>query len=103
MANKEQIKELVVQTANLAVAEMAKPENQHLTGEEKEHKVCEFVAGIVKNLLSPVCPPVAWIPQELIANFLDYEVDEVQEVISEIDVKSFVKKQYNRIKHLFKK
>lgn len=90
-----QIKEVAVQLANVAISAAA---NEDLTGEEKERRVIEFLVKLDDGL-----PLVGFISNELEADLLDLGVDKVQEYIAKLDIKAFVKKQYNRIKHIFKK
>ena len=88
----QEIKEIATQLANVVIANAA---NKELTGEEKEHKVCEFLATLDNSL-----PVANFIPDTLEAEILDAGIDKVQEFFAKVDVKSFVKKCYNRIKHL---
>ena len=88
----QEIKEIATQLANVVIANAA---NKNLTGEEKEHKVCEFLATLDNSL-----PAANFIPDSLEADILDAGIDKVQEFFTKVDVKSFVKKCFNRIKHL---
>lgn len=69
-----------------------------LTGEEREHQVCESLACAAGAI-----PYINIIPQELRAKILEFGVDELEEFFSKIDIKAFVKKHYERVKHFFKK
>lgn len=90
-AKAAKIKDVAVQLANVAIVNY---NDKSLTGEEREHKVCQFLANLTNMI-----PQVAWIPDELIADVLDAGVDNIQEFYGE-DVKPFVKKCFNRIMHI---
>lgn len=89
------VKEVATQLANVVIANAA---NEDLTGEEKEHKVFEF---LVK--LDDALPVADFIPNSLEALILETGVDKIQAYFAEHDIKTLVKKLYQRIKHLFKK
>ncbi len=88
-------KELATQ---VAIQVMTTVSTEELTGEEKEAKVCEFLAKLDDNIIG-----LNFIPNALEAQILDFGIDKVQEFVSNIDIKAFVKKHYERIKHFFKK
>ena len=90
-----EVKETAIKLANLVIADAA---DKDLTGEEKEHRVIEF---LVK--LDDALPVANFIPNALEAEIIEIGVDKIQEYFSKLDVKSLVKKCYQRIKHLFKK
>ena len=92
---KEDVKEIAIQIANLAIAEASAKDK---SGEEKEHEVCEFLANLTNMI-----PIVQFLPDELVADALDLGLDKIQEYFNNHDIKVFVKKLYNRIKHIFKK
>ena len=95
MATQEQIKEVAVQLANVAIAAAV---NEKLTGEEKERKVIEFLVKLDDNI-----PMVNFIPNALEAEILDVGLDNLQAFFADHNPKEFVKKCFNRIKHLFGK
>ena len=88
----QEIKEIATQLANVVIANAA---NKELTGEEKEAKVCAFLATLDNSI-----PMANFIPDTLEAEILDAGIDKVQEFFTKVDIKSFVKKCFNRIKHL---
>ena len=88
----QELKEIATQLANVVIANAA---NKELTGEEKERKVCEFLATLDNSI-----PMANFIPDALEAEILDAGIDKVQEFFAKVDVKAFVKKCFNRIKHL---
>ena len=88
----QEIKEVATQLANVVIANAA---NKKLTGEEKEAKVCAFLATLDNSI-----PMANFIPDALEAAILDAGIDKIQEFFSKVDMKSFVKKCFNRIKHL---
>jgi len=69
-----------------------------LTGEEREHQVCESLSCAMGAI-----PYVNMIPQELRAKILEFGADEVEEFLSKVDIKAFVKTHYERIKHFLKR
>ena len=95
MTNEAKIKEVAIQLTNLAIVNYNDPT---LTGEEREHKVCQFLASLTNAI-----PTVAWVPDEIIADGLDVTWDAVQEYLNTHNPIDWVKKQYQRIKHLFHK
>ena len=84
--------------AQVAIQVMTTVSTEELTGEEKEAKVCEFLAKLDNGI-----PFAGYIPDALEAQLLDYGIDKIQEYIAKSDIKAFVKKHYQRIKHFFKK
>lgn len=94
-----ELKEIAVQLANVLIANAA---DEKLTGEEKEHRVIEFMVKLDDNL-----PFIGALSNELEASIVEVGVDKVQAYIHEMNIagniKSFVKKCYNRIRHIFKK
>ena len=95
MATKEEIKEIAVQLTNVVIANAA---DEDLTGEEKEHKVIEFLVKLDDNL-----PIANFIPNVLEAQIIEAGVDNVQAYFKDHSPIDFVKKCYQRIKHLIKK
>ena len=91
---KEEIKEAAIQLTNVVIAAAAE---EDLTGEEKEAKVCDFLATLDNSI-----PGANFIPDSLEAKILDIGIDKLQEFFKD-DIKPFIKKCYERIKHLFKK
>jgi len=89
------VKETAVKLVNLVIADA---QDKDLSGEEKEHKVCEF---LVK--LDDALPVADFIPNALEAEILEFGVDKIQEYFAKLDIKALVKKCYERIKHLFHK
>lgn len=89
------VKETAIKLANLVITDAA---NKDLSGEEKEHRVIEF---LVK--LDDALPVADFIPNALEAEIVEIGVDKIQEYFSKHDIKAFVKKCYERIKHIFKK
>lgn len=89
------VKETAIKLANLVIANAV---DKDLTGEEKEHSVCEFLVKLDDNL-----PIANFIPNALEAEILEAGVDKVQAYFAEHDIKVLVKKLYERIKHFFKK
>lgn len=85
------VKETAIQLTNVVIANYA---NEELTGEEKEAKVCEFLATLDNSI-----PGANFIPDTLEAKLLDIGLDKLQEFFVD-DIKPFVKKCYERIKHL---
>ena len=88
----QEIKEIATQLANVVIANAA---NKELTGEEKERKVCEFLATLDNSI-----PMASFIPDTLEAAILDAGIDAVQAFFEKVGVTQFVKKCYTRIKHL---
>ena len=93
--SESEVKEVAIQLANVLISNAA---NEDLDGEAKETKVIEF---IVK--LDDMLPIANFIPNALEAQMLDIGLDIIQEYFKKHDIKDFIKKCYNRIKHLFKK
>lgn len=91
MTNKEQIKEVAMQLANVAIVNY---NDQTLTGEEREHKVIEFLVKLDDNI-----PMVNFIPNALEAQIVEIGVDKLQEFFGD-NLQPFVKKCFNRIKHI---
>lgn len=89
-----EVKEVAYQVANLAISVAA---DKDLTGTQKEAEVCEFLAKLDDNI-----PVIGAISNELEAKVLEIGADEIKKVYAE-DVVPFVKKCYERIKHIFKK
>ena len=89
--SKEEIKEVAVQLANVAIVNY---NDQSLTGEEREHKVIEFLVKLDDNI-----PMVNFIPNALEAQIAEIGVDKLQEFYGE-DIQPFVKKCFGRIKHI---
>lgn len=85
-----EVKEVAIQLANLVIADAA---NKELTGEEKEAKVCEFLATLDNSI-----PVASFIPDSLEAKILEIGVDEVQAFLTKTGITPFVKKCFNRIK-----
>jgi len=90
-----EVKEVAVQLANVVMANVA---NEDLTNEEKEHKVIEFLVTLDDGF-----PGVGFIPNSLEAAIVEVGVDKVQAYFAKLDMKSFIKKYWTRLKHLFKK
>jgi hypothetical protein len=82
----------------VAIELIAKAAEQDKTGEEKEAEVCEILSKLDNHIIG-----LNFIPDELEAELLDLGIDKVQEYISNLDIKAFVKTQYNRIKRLLKR
>lgn len=82
----------------VAIELITKAAEQDKTGEEKEAEVCEFLSKLDNHIIG-----LNFIPDELEAELLDLGIDKVQEFLSEIDIKAFVKKQYHRIKLVLKR
>jgi len=95
MENEAKVKDIAIQLTNLAIVNY---NDKTLTGEQREHKVCQFLAG-----LTDMIPMVSWIPNEIIADGLDIGWDNVQAYLDTRNPIDWVKKQYQRIKHIFKK
>lgn len=95
MTDENKIKEVATKIAIEVITDAA---NKELTGEEKEAKVCEFLAKLDDNI-----PVVNFIPNSLEAEILEIGVDKIQEFFTSIDIGFFVKKHYERIKSLLKK
>jgi len=91
MTDVAKVKEVATQLANVAIVNY---NDKSLSGEEREHNVCEFLAGLVRTL-----PGASWLPQELVADALDIGLDELQEFYKD-NLQSFVKKCFGRIKHI---
>jgi hypothetical protein len=83
--------------AQIAIQAMTTVSTEGLTGEEKEHKVIEFLVTLDNGV-----PMVNFVPDFLEAQIIEFGVDKIQEYISHIDIKAFVKKHYERIKHFLK-
>ena len=90
-----QVKEIATQIAIELITNVAQ---EDITGEEKEQKVCEFLAKLDNGVVG-----LGLIPDSLEAKLLDIGIDKVQEHLDKIDLKAFVKTQYNRIKSLLKR
>jgi len=88
----QELKEIATQLANVVIANAA---NKKLTGEEKEAKVCAFLATLDNSI-----PMANFIPDALEAEILDAGIDKIQEFFGKIEIIPFVKKCFNRIKHL---
>ena len=89
----------VKEVANkIAIEVITQVANHELTGEEKETKVCEFLAK-----LDDALPVANFIPNALEIEILEIGVDKVQAYLHSIDIKAFVKKNYTRIKSLLNK
>ena len=88
----QEIKEIATQLANVVIANAA---NKELTGEEKEAKVCEFLATLDNSI-----PIANFIPDSLESDILDAGIDEIQTFFVKVGITPFVKKCFNRIKHL---
>ena len=88
-------KEIATQIAIELISSVAQ---EDLTGEEKEQKVCTFLAKLDNGVVG-----LGLIPDALEAKLLNIGIDKVQEHLDKIDLKYFVKTQYNRIKSLLKR
>ena len=88
----EELKEVATQLANIVIANAA---NEKMTGEQKEAKVCEFLATLDNSI-----PMANFIPDKLEAAILDAGVDTLQAFFERVGITPFVKKCFNRIKHL---
>jgi len=88
--------ELITKVAGALM--VAETKSAGLTGEEREHNVIENLCHLDDNVVG-----LGLIPNELEAEVVEYGVDELQEAISKIDLESFVKTEWQKIKHLFHK
>ena len=95
MENTAQIKDVAIQLTNLAIVNF---NDKTLTGEQRERKVIDFLVKLDDNI-----PLVNFIPNELEAAIVDLGLDNVQAYFHDHSPIDFVKKCYNRIKHIFKK
>lgn len=95
MTSKASTKEVAEQ---IAIHVMTSVADQELTGEEKLEKVCEFLVKLDDGIIG-----LNFIPNEIEAQLLETGIENVIEFLKEIDVKSFVQKNYNRIKNLLKR
>jgi len=82
----------------VAIEVMTEVSDKALTGAQKEKEVCEFLAKLDDNI-----PIADFIPNELEAEILDTGIDKLQEIVKEIDLPSFVKSCYGKIKTLLNK
>jgi len=82
----------------IAIEFITKAAEKDKTGEEKEIEVCKLLSKLDNNIIG-----LGFIPDELETQLLDLGIDKVQEFLSEIDIKAFVKKQYQRIKLILKR
>lgn len=86
-----EIKETAVQLANLVIATYS---NEKLSGTQKEEKVIAFLADLDNQI-----PIAAFIPDALEEKVLEVGYDKLKEFYQD-DIKGFVKKCYERIKHI---
>ena len=89
-------KELVTQVTIQVMTELSK--DATLSGKEKHVRVCEILAGLDNGI-----PFAGLIPDALEAQILDFGWDKLALFASKIDIGAFAEKQYQRIKHFFKK
>lgn len=90
-----QAKELATK---VAIEFITRAADTTMTGEEKEASVCKILSKLDDNVIG-----LNLIPNELEAKILDIGIDKVQEYLDKVDLKAFVKTQYNRIKSLLKR
>ena len=88
---KETATKLVVGAMTLA------QETAGLTGEEREHAVIRKLCVLDNATI------FALIPDELEAQAACAILDELQEFFAKINLKAFVKKNYERVKHLLQR
>lgn len=93
MTTKEQVKEVAIQLANVAIVNY---NDKTLSGEEREHNVIAFLTKLDDNI-----PGVNFIPNALEAKIVEIGVDKLQEYYGD-NIKSFVKKCFERIKHILR-
>ena len=82
----------------IAIELITKASEKNKTGEQKEAEVCKILSRLDNNIIG-----LGFIPDELEAQLIDFGIDKVQEHLDKIDLKDFVKTQYNRIKSLLKR
>jgi hypothetical protein len=88
-------KEILNQIAIQVITTVA--EDKTLTGQQKQEKVVEFIANLDNATFAGV------IPDYLEEAALNYGIDKLQEFVKLIDIPSFVKKNYLRVRTLLKK